>query len=113
MGMLVRLSLAAGAFALGGAGVSGIVAAKAADLGVPEGPPPAYYGPPPLEQGYAYPPPPPPVAYAYPVPAVPPPVYYGYAPVYSGGYYYGRGPYWGGYAPRVAYGYGHWGHRRW
>jgi hypothetical protein len=125
MRVFARLPLAAAALALAQAGVSlvsvaGVSSAKAADLGVPEGaPPPAYYGPPPVEQGYAYPPPaPPPVVqgYAYPVPAAPPPVYYGYASppigVYGAGYYWRR-PYWGGYAPRAAYGYGRWGYRRW
>jgi hypothetical protein len=106
--ILMRLSAPVSALALG---VAGLHAAKAADL-VPEGPPqgqyqaPPGYGPPPVEQGYAYPPPPV-VAYGYPAP---PPVAYFVVP----GPYAWRGPYWRGYGPRFAYGYGHWGHgHRW
>ena len=114
--ILMRLSAAMSALALGAVGLH---AAKAADL-VPEGPPqgqyqaPAY-GPPPVEQGYAYPPPPPAVAYGYPAP--PPVAYYAYpvpGPFVAPGPYVWRGPYWRGYGPRFAYGYGHWGHgHRW
>lgn len=94
-------------------GFFGVDAASAADLYPQEqyeAPPPQAYGPPP-EQSYA---PAPPVAYGYPPPAV----YYGYAPpayVVVPGPYYAGGPYWRGYVPRYAYGYGHWGHgyRRW
>ena len=76
-------------------------------------PPPQAYGPPPDESyGYA----PPPVAYGYPPPAP----YYQYPPlqppyVVVPGPYYAGGPYWRGYPPHFAYGYGHWGHgyRRW
>jgi hypothetical protein len=105
--ILMRLSAPLGALVLS---VSGLQAAKAADL-VPEGPPqgqyqsPPAYGPP-VEQGYAYPyPAPPPVAYyAYPAPF----------PVVVPGPYVWRGQYWRGYGPRFAYGYGHWGHgHRW
>jgi hypothetical protein len=106
MRKFMKVSLTA-TFALG---LLGAHAVQAADLyPQEEAPPPQAYGPPP-EQSYA---PPPAVAYGYP----PPPVYYGYAPpayVVVPGPYYG-GPYWRGYAPRFAYGYGHWGHgyRRW
>jgi hypothetical protein len=94
--------------------------ANAADMSVPQeqaqAPSPGYYGPPPVEPGYAYPPP----AYGYPPP--PPVAYYGYpaAPVVVlPEAYYERGPYWGpyfrGYGPRFARGYGHWdrGYRHW
>jgi hypothetical protein len=105
--IVMRLSAPISALVLG---VAGLHAAKAADL-VPEGPPqgqyqaPPAYGPP-VEQGYAYPyPAPPPVAYY----AYPPPF-----PVVVPGPYVWRGPYWRGYGPRFAYGYGHWGHgHRW
>ena len=99
---LSKLSLIAGALALGAA-FAPLTFAVAADM--PPSPPP-YQGqiqPPPP----AYYPPPPPVAYA---PPPPPPVYYAAAvPAYAvwpGPYYYG--PYWGGYGPR--WGYGRWGH---
>ncbi|HEX8829367.1 MAG TPA: hypothetical protein VF778_14790 [Xanthobacteraceae bacterium] len=116
--MKVSLAVGAGAFALGWAGLH---AAKAADMPYPqgqyegqyEGPPPQAYGAPPAEEGYGYPPPPP-VPYAFPPP---PPPYYGYGPPYVvvPGPYYARGPYWRGYPPHYAYGYGHWGYgnRRW
>jgi hypothetical protein len=107
---LVTLSMTAGGLTLGAfVPLSG---AKAADMGVSQYPPPPQaqyapppaYGPPPAEEAYVYPPPPP--AY-YP----PPVAYYGYdVPAYyaAPGYYYGH-PYWRGYGPRFAYGYGrHW-----
>jgi hypothetical protein len=101
MHRIIRVPLAAGisALALSGAGLHG---AKAADVGVPQyqGPPPAAYAPPPVQQGYAYPPPPP-VAYYAPTPYV----------VWPGPYY-GYGPYWH-YGPRFAYGYGRWGYGHW
>jgi hypothetical protein len=95
------LALAAGvcAFAVGGLAAA---SAKAADMQVPEGPPPQGYGPPPPQQGY-YPAPPPP---------------YVLGPVY-GGYYRPYGPWgyrgwaWRGYGPHYAWGYGRWGHRHW
>lgn len=110
MRTMMRMSLAAtvGALALGWAGLHG---ATAADMSVQgpyqgqyEAPPPAY-GPPPVEEGYAYPPPP--VGYGYP----PPVAYYAYGPrvVFWPGPYYGPGPYWRGYGPRFAYGYGRFG----
>lgn len=114
---LLRLSLTAGALALGAAALSPLTPAVAADMpmappqmqGEVQPPPPAYY-PPPVGQGY--PPPPPPVVYALPPP---PPAYYtAAAPPYvawPGPYYYGSG-YWDGYGPRWAYGYGHRGHWR-
>lgn len=114
MRRLFSLSLAAGvgAFALGCAEPH---SAKAADLPIPQArmQPPDYYGPPPAEEGYAYPPP---AVYGYPPP--PPVAYYPYAaPPYAvvPGPYYVRGPYWRGYGPHFAYGYGHWGrgYRRW
>ncbi len=94
----------------------GLHAVKAADLSYPqsqyEGPAPQEYGPPP-EQSYGYAPPPP-VVYGFPPPAA----YYEYSPppyLVVPGPYYARGPYWRGYTPHYAYGYGHWGHgyRRW
>jgi hypothetical protein len=106
---VMRLAVAASLSGLA-LGALAMQSATAADMGVApqqgEAPPP--YGPPPVQQGYAYPPPP--VVYGYP----PPPVaYYSYAvPPYVGvpGPYYWRGPYWRGtYGPRVAYGYGRWG----
>jgi hypothetical protein len=117
--MKVSLAVGAGAFVLGW---SGLHAAKAADTPYPqgqyegqyEGPPPQAYEPPPAEEGYGYPPPPPPVPYAFPPQPAP---YYEYGSPYVvvPGPYYGRGPYWGGYPPHYAYGYGHWGYgyRRW
>jgi hypothetical protein len=131
MRKFTKMSLAvgaAGAFALGSVGLHG---AKAADVPYPQGqyegqppqaysqppeaygPPPQAYGAPPAEGSYGYPPPPP-VAYGFP----PPVRYYGYGPppyVVVPGPYYARGPYWRGYPPHYAYGYGHWGHgyRRW
>ena len=110
----ITLSLTAGAVALGA--LVPLAAANAADMSVapPYQPPPQVqyapplpaYGPPPVEEGYAYPPPPP----AYYAP--PPVAYYGYAApaYYVAPYYYGRGGYWRGYGPRFAYGYGrgHW-----
>jgi len=119
--MKVSLAAGAGAFALG---LIGLQAATAADMSYPEGqyegpPPQAYgsppqaYGPPPAEEGYAFPPPPPPVGYAFPPP--PPAPYYGSPYVVVPGPYYARGPYWRGYPPHYAYGYGHWGYgyRHW
>ena len=107
---LPKLSLIAGAVALGAAALASLTPAVAADMppSPPQmqgevQPPPAYY-PPPAGQAY----PPPPVAYAPP----PPPVYYAYAAppyVWPGPYYYGPA-YWGGYGPR--WGYGRWGHWR-
>jgi hypothetical protein len=100
---LVRLSVTAGALALGA--LASLSAAKAADMAPEYQPPPqAQYAPPPVEEAYGYPPPAP--AY-YP----PPPVaYYNYVPAYyAPPYYYGRG-YWRGYRPRFAYGYGRGGH---
>jgi hypothetical protein len=112
--------------AVGGMG-SGV--ASAADIPAPQAqvqpPPPDYYAPPPVREGYAYPPP---VAYGYPPP--PPPVYYEYAPApvvvvprpyYPGGRF---GPFYGdrlygrwGHGPYVARGDGRfaheWGHRGW
>jgi hypothetical protein len=118
MRKFVMLSAAAGLSALA-LGAATPQAANAADMGVPPpqaygAPPPQAYGPPPVEEGYAYPPPP--AVYGYPPP--PPVAYYAYeAPAYAAwpGAYYVRGPYRWGYGPRVAYGYGHWGHgyRRW
>jgi hypothetical protein len=116
MRTVMKLSLAASvsAFALCWGNPHG---AKAADMPAPEAqfqaPPSEYYGPPPVEQGYAYPPP---VVYGYP--PLPPVAYYAYAAppvVFLPGPYYGRGPYWRGYGPRYSYGYGHWGrsYRRW
>jgi eukaryotic-like serine/threonine-protein kinase len=98
MRTLMKVSLTA-AFALG---LLGLHAAQAADVPFPQGqaeaPPPQAYGPPPVAYGY----PPPAVFYA-------PPPY-----VVVPGPYFVRGPYWRGYAPRYAYGYGHWGYgRRW
>lgn len=103
MQTMMRLAAAAAAVTLGG---TGIPAANAADMLVPQAqaPAPAYYPPP--AQAYAYPPPPPPVAYY-----APPPVAY-YAPAYAAWPrpFYPRWEYWRGYGPRFAYGYGHWGH---
>jgi hypothetical protein len=116
----IGLTLAASVSAVA-LGAVAMPSARAADMGVPEygyqQPQQGYYPPP--QQSEAYPQPAPPVGYGYPAP--PPPVaYYAYppAPVVVGGLYpyYGRGPYWRGYSPRVAYGYGygHLGHyRRW
>jgi hypothetical protein len=119
----IGLTLAASVSAVA-LGAVAIPQAQAADLATPDygyqQPPQGYYPP---QQGYyppqqseAYPEPaPPPVAYGYPPPPPPPVAYYAYppAPVVVGSYpYYGRGPYWRGYGPRVAYGYGHWGHYR-
>ena len=113
---VIGLALAASVSAIA-LGSVGNLPARAADMGVPEygyqQQPPAYYPP---QQTEAYAPPPPPVA-SYPPPA-PPVVYYAYAPapVVAAPYpYYLGAPYWRGYAPRVAYGYGRWGHgyRRW
>jgi hypothetical protein len=107
MRTFMKVSLTA-TFALG---LLGLHAAQAADVPYPQGqaeaPPPQAYGPPP-EQGYAYPPPP--VGYGYP-----PPVFYAPPPyMVVPGPYFVRGPYWRGYAPRYAYGYGRWGYgRRW
>jgi hypothetical protein len=103
---LLKLSVTAGVLALGA--LAPLTAANAADMGVPDSPPPqaqyapppAYYGPPPAAEAYVYPPPPayyppPPVAYySYDVPAY-----------YAQPYYYAHG-YWRGYGPRFAYGYG-------
>ncbi len=79
------------------------------------GPPPAGYGPPPVEESYGYPPPVPPAPiYDVPPPPPPPAVVYDYPPppvVYAPPPYYGPyGYYWRGYGPRFAYGYGHWHH---
>lgn len=114
----MMLSLAAAVSALALAGMEPR-AAKAADMGVPEGqaegPPPGYYGAPPGQEGYAYPPPP--AVYGYPPPRPLPYYAYGAPPfVAYPGPYYGRWPYWRGfYGPRFAYGYGYWGrgYRRW
>jgi hypothetical protein len=104
---LLQLSLAALALGV----LASAPHARAADMGVPYGPPPqadygAPYGAPPAAPGYY----PPPVAYDYPPP--PPPAYYAYAvPPYvvaPGPYYWGA-PYWRGYGARFAYGYGRWG----
>lgn len=108
---LSKLSLTAGALALGAAAFAPLTFAVAADMppsppqmqGEFQPPPPAYY-PPPIAQGY-----PPPVAYAAP-PSPPPPVYYAdVAPPYvawPGPYYYGPAY---GFGPRWAYGrWGHW-----
>jgi len=106
MQTFAKLALVAGACALG---LGAVAPAQAADMAYPEAqaapeypaPPPGYYAPPPAEQGY-YPPPPP---VAYDTYVAPPYV------VAPGPYY---GPYWRGYGPRYAYGYGHWrGYRRW
>ena len=117
MQTFAKLALAAGACALGFGAAAPV---QAADMGYPEAqaspgypaPPPGYYAPPPAQQGY-YPPPPPPAVYGYPPP--PPVEYETYvAPPYvvAPEPYYG--PYWRGYGPRFAYGYGHWrGYRRW
>jgi hypothetical protein len=118
--MKASLAAGAGAFALG---LIGLQSATAADMSYPEGqyegpppqaygPPPQAYGPPPVEEGYGFPPPPPPVGYALPPPPGP---YYGSPYAVVPGPYYARGPYWGGYPPHYAYGYGHWGYgyRRW
>ena len=98
--MKVSLVAGAGAFAVGWLGLG---AASAADMqGQYEAPPPQAYGPPPAAENYGYPPPP--TGYA-----APPAVAYGYPPpVYvalPGPYF---GPYWRGYLPHYAYGYGHW-----
>jgi hypothetical protein len=113
MRKLIGLSVAgAGVVA---AGWAQLAPAHAADMQAPQAqmqPPSGTYGTPPVESE-AYPPPPvaygyppPPVAYGYPPP--PPVAYYAYAPapVLVGPYPY----YWRGYGPRVAYGYGHFGH---
>jgi hypothetical protein len=124
----IGLTLAASVSAVA-LGAVAIPSADAADMATTDygyqQPPQGYYPP---QQAYpreaypqeAYPQarPAPPVAYGYAVPPPPPPVaYYAYppAPVAVGPYpYYWHGPYWGGYGPRFAYGYGHWGHyRRW
>ena len=109
--MSVTLVTSVSGFALGWATLQ---SANADDMPPPDAqyqaPPQPYAPPPPPVQRYAYPPPPPPVVYAYPPP--PPVAYYAYpAPRYVGwpGPYYVPGPYWRGYGPRFAYGYGHWG----
>lgn len=114
---MIGLTLAASVSAVA-LGAVAMPSAHAADMGVPEygyqQPPQGYYPPP--QQSQAYPQPAPPVGYGYAVPPLPPPVaYYAYPPapvaVWPYPYY---GPYWRGYGPRVAYGYGHGGHyRRW
>ena len=106
--MKVVLAAGAGAFTIGWVGLS---TTMAADLAYPqgqyEGPPPQAYGPPPVEENYAYPPP----------PAVPPPAYYyqyGPPPYVAAPIPYSEsGPYWRGYPPHYARGYGRWDHRRW
>jgi hypothetical protein len=116
MRTFMKLWLATGASAFALASV-GLHATQAADMAYPqeqyEGPPPqAYvppphaYAPPPVEESYAYPPPP--AAYVFPPPAP----YYEYVPRYAAvpGPYYLPGPYWRGYRPHYAYGYGYWGH---
>jgi hypothetical protein len=137
MQALNSLALAASVAALA-FGALAAPPASAADMAMPqgqyeEGPPPQYYepppqyggpppqygGPPPVEEGYAYPPPP--EADDYPPP--PPEITYAEPPVVvvPGPYYYAPGPYWRGwhgwygYAPRVVYGYAHWGrpYHRW
>jgi hypothetical protein len=107
MHKFIGLTLAAGVSALAVGGVE-LQPAQAADMAVTQGqyqaPAPGYYGPPPVEEGYGYPPP---AAYGYP----PPVAYYAYAapPVMVlPEVYYGRGPYWRGYGPRFARGYGRW-----
>jgi hypothetical protein len=84
----------------------GLGMAAAADIPPLQGPePPGYYGGPPANEGYAYPPP---AAYGYPPPAyyyAPPAVAVVPAPYYPR-YYYG-----GVYASRRGYWYG--GRRRW
>jgi hypothetical protein len=111
---VIGLALAASVSAIA-LGSVGNAPARAADMPTPEygyqQQPPAYYPPQqpayyPPQQTEAYPPPPPPVAYYA----------YAPAPVVVAPYpYYLGAPYWHGYAPRVAYGYGHWGrgYRRW
>ena len=115
MVMLMRASLALGLAAVA-LGVVTVEHAAAADLMAPQGQYqqggyPTYAPPPVAMEGYDYPPPPPPAAYVYPPP---PPAAYPYpAPgvvVVPAPYYYAR-PYFRSYAPHVAYGYGHWGHR--
>jgi hypothetical protein len=125
-----KLSLTAGALALGAAALTPWMSAVAADMplappqmqGEVQPPPPAYY-PPQVYSPQVYPPqvypsrvyspevetgyPPPRVAYAAPLP---PPVYYAdVAPPYAVWpvpYYYGPAY---GYGPRWAYGgWGHW-----
>jgi hypothetical protein len=103
---VIGLALAASVSAIA-LGSVGTLPARAADMATPEygyqQPPQAYYPP---QQPEAYAPPPPPVAYYA----------YAPAPVVVAPYpYYLGAPYWRGYAPRVAYGYGHWGrgYRRW
>ena len=91
--------------------LTGLQAARAADMSYPQGqyegqyaPPPQAYGPPPVEENYA---PPPAVAYG-----LPPPVAY-YAPppyVIVPGPYYAWRPYWRGYPAHYAFGYGRWAH---
>ena len=115
----IGLTLAAGVSAVA-LGAVAIPAAHAADMATPDygyqQPQQGYYPAP--QQSEAYPEPAPPqAAYGYPPPAPPPVAYYTYpaAPVAVGPYpypYYWHGPYWRGYGPRVAYGYGHWGHYR-
>jgi hypothetical protein len=77
-----------------------------------EAQPPEGYGPP-EQEGYAYVSPPqaygyapPVIAYAYPAPR------YVVGPVFAPPYYV-RGPYWHGYGPHFAYGYGHGGFGHW
>lgn len=120
---VIGLTLAASVSAVALGAVS--VPARAADMATPDygyQQPQGYYPPqqgyyPPPQQSEAYPQPtPPPAVYGYPPPPPPPVAYYPYpaAPVVVGYPYYGHGPYWRGYGPRFAYGYGHWGHyRRW
>jgi hypothetical protein len=109
---VIGLALAASVSAIA-LGSVGNAPARAADMATSEygyQQQPAYYPPQqptyyPPQQAEAYPPPPPVAYYAYPP-----------APVVVAPYpYYLRAPYWHGYAPRVAYGYGHWGrgYRRW
>jgi hypothetical protein len=119
---VIGLTLAASVSAVA---LGAMPTAHAADMGVPDygyqQPQQGYYPPP--QQAEAYPQPAPPqAAYGYPAPPPPPVAYYAYppAPVVVGApypYYWHRpypGPYWGGYGPRFAYGYGRWGHyRRW
>jgi hypothetical protein len=73
-------------------------------------PPQGYYGPP--EESYAYEPPPPVYGYAAPalVYAYPAPRYV-VGPVFAPPYYV-RGPFWRGYGPHFAYGYGRVGYGR-
>jgi hypothetical protein len=110
MQTFAKLALAAGVSALG---LGAVAPVRAADMAYPEAQAaPGYPAPPPVQQGYY--PPPPPAAYGYPPPPVEYDTYVAAPYVVAPGPYYGPGPYWRGYGPRYAYGYGHWrGYRRW